>query len=197
MRRWSRVALCVLCAMYVAGLRLNAAGQPPNSIAATTADFEKRVDVYLTLQKTVVEKVGPLDPTKSPKEIAEREAALGGALRAARKDARQGDVLTPDVGKLFRGIIRTEFAHRSRLAVKNREDAQDELPAFTPIANQIYPTAYPLATFPPALLKELPELPKPLEYRLVRQYLILRDREANLIVDVLPNAAPPMNTLDR
>jgi hypothetical protein len=181
--------------MYLAGLRANGAGQPPNSIAATISGFEKRVDVYLTLQKTVVAKVGPLDPTKSPKEIADRESALAEAMRAARKDARQGDILTPDVGKLFRGIIRTEFAHRSRLALKNREEAQDELPAFTPTANQIYPTTYPLATFPPALLKELPELPAPLEYRLVRQFLILRDREANLIVDVLPNAAPPMNTL--
>ena len=31
--------------------------------------------------------------------------------------------------------------------------------------------------------------------RIVRQYLILRDSEANLIVDVLPDAAPPMNAL--
>ena len=197
MKRWSRVALCVLCALYVADVRANAVGQPPNSIAATLAGFRKRVDDYLTLQKTVVGKVGQLDPTKSPKEIAEREAALGEALRAARKDARQGDILTTDVGKLFRGIIKTEFAHRSRLALKNRDDAQDELPAFTPMPNQIYPTTYPLATFPPALLKELPELPTALEYRLVRQSLILRDREANLIVDVLPNAAPPMNTLGK
>jgi hypothetical protein len=74
--------------------------------------------------------------------------------------------------------------------LKNREDAQDELPAFAPMVNQIYPTTFPLATFPSALLRELPELPKPLEYRLVRQYLILRDGEANLIIDVLPNAAP-------
>src|SRR5689334_24413238 len=159
-KRWSCVALCVLCAMYVADVRANAVGQPPNSIAATIADFKKRVNAYLTIHKAVVDKVGALDPTKSPKEIAERETALGEALRAARQDAKEGDILTPSVGKLFRGIIRTEFARRSRLALKNREDAQDELPAFTPMVNQIYPTTYPLATFPPALLKELPELPK-------------------------------------
>ena len=181
--------------MYVADVRANAVGQPPNSIAATIADFKKRVNAYLTIHKAVVDKVGALDPTKSPKEIAERETALGEALRAARQDAKEGDILTPSVGKLFRGIIRTEFARRSRLALKNREDAQDELPAFTPMVNQIYPTTYPLATFPPALLKELPELPKPMEYRFVRQSLILRDSEANLIVDVLPNAAPPMSAL--
>ena len=183
--------------MYVADFRAAAAGQPPNSIAATLADFKRRVDAYLAVHKAAVDKVGQLDPTRSPKEIAARETALGEALRAARQDAKQGDILAPAVAKLFRGIIRTEFARRSRLALKNREEAQDELPAFTPMVNQIYPTTYPLATFPPALLKELPELPRPMEYRFVRQSLILRDSEANLIVDVLPNAAPPMNALSK
>ena len=78
-----------------------------------------------------------LDPSKSPKEIADRESALGQAIRNARMNAKQGDVLTPAVARVFRRIIRTEFAHRSRLALKNREEAQDELPAFTPMVNQI------------------------------------------------------------
>jgi len=198
MKRWSWVALSVLCAMYVADIRdvrASGAAQASNQNAATIADFKKRVDAYMAQHKQAVQQVGSLDPTKSPKEIATREAALGEALRALRKDAKQGDVLTPAVGKFFRGIIRSEFAHRSNLALKNRDDAQDELPAFTPMVNQIYPTTYPIATFPPGVLRELPELPKPLEYRFVRQYLILRDAEANLIVDVLPNAAPPMNAL--
>ena len=46
------------------------------------------------------------------------------------------------------------------------------------------------ATFPPGVLRQLPALPKPLEYRFVQSNLILRDSEANLIVDVLPDAAP-------
>jgi hypothetical protein len=195
MKRWIPVALCVLCTVYVDGVRTSAAPQAANADASTLSDFKKRVDAYMTLHKAAEEKVGALDPTKSPKEIADRETALGQALRAARANAKQGDVLTPAVARIFRRIIRTEFAHRSRLALKNREEAQDELPAFTPTVNQIYPTTYPLATFPPALLRELPELPNPIEYRLVRQYLILRDGEANLIVDVLPNAAPPMSAL--
>jgi len=194
-KTWRSVAVGVLCAMYLADIRADATAPPPNSNAATLADFKKRVDDYMLLHKHVVQQVGALDPTKSPKEIATRESALGAALQDARKNAKPGDLMTSEVGTLFRGIIRTEFAHRSRLALKNREDAQDELPAFTPMVNQIYPTTYPLATFPPALLRELPELPKPLEYRFVREYLILRDGEANLIVDVLPNAAPPMNAL--
>jgi len=195
MKRWIPVALCVLCTMYVDAVRMSAAGQPANADASTLSDFKKRLDAYMAVHNAAEEKVGALDPTKSPKEIADRESALGQAIRGGRMNAKPGDVLTPEVARIFRRIIRTEFAHRSRLALENREEAQDELPAFTPMVNQIYPTTYPLATFPPALLRELPELPKPIEYRLVRQYLILRDSQANLIVDVLPNAAPPMSGL--
>ena len=167
--------------------------RPIHQTSGTIAEFLKRAQDYTSLQRRIAAKVGPLDPTKSPKEIATREHALGEALLAARTGAKQGDIFAPDVANLFRTIIRNEFAQRSKLAIANREDSQEELPNFTPAVNQIYPTAYPLATFPPGLLRQLPSLPKPLEYRFVRRYLILRDSEANLIVDVLPDAAPPEN----
>ena len=51
--------------------------------------------------------------------------------------------------------------------------------------NTVYPTTIPLATFPPVLLRKLPDLPPELEYRLVAHSLILRDVKANLIVDIL------------
>ena len=180
-------------ALVLAVLGAQAHPPPINQTAPATAEFLKRVQDYSSLHRRVVQKVGALDPTKSPKEIAMREQALGEALRAARQGAKQGDIFTPDVANLFRTIIKNEFAQRSKLAIANREDAQEEVPNFTPMVNQIYPTTFPLATFPPGLLRQLPSLPKPLEYRFVRRSLILRDSEANLIVDVLPDAAPPEN----
>ena len=56
--------------------------------------------------------------------------------------------------------------------------------------NGIYPTTIPLATFPPALLRKLPDLPPELEYRIVGRSLILRDVKANLIVDILRDVVP-------
>ena len=109
------------------------------SDAKPLVEFKARVASYMTVQKQVVGKVGALDPTKSPKQIADREAALGQATRAARPNAKQGDLLSPQVGAIFRTIIYNEFKHRSQLALKNREDSQDELPDFTPTVNQIYP----------------------------------------------------------
>jgi hypothetical protein len=161
-----------------------------SSQAKPLADFKHRLADYMAIEKKIAGQVGPLDPTKSPQQITNREKAMGEALRAARANAKQGDVLSPQVGETFRTIIYNEFSHRSPVALKTRVDAQDELPDFTPVVNQIYPPAYPLATFPPALIRQLPPVPKPLEYRFVQRYLIIRDAEANMIVDVLPNAAP-------
>ena len=170
---------------------------PPTQPAAQqhpsdTAQFLKRVDGYLALHRRVVEKIGKLDPTKSPKEIALREKALGEAMIAARPAAKPGDLFGPAAGA-FRNVIKSEFKERSPLAIADRKDAQEELPDFMPLVNHIYPSTFPLATFPPGVLRQLPPLPKPLEYRFVRQTLILRDAEANLIVDVLPDAAPQEN----
>lgn len=56
--------------------------------------------------------------------------------------------------------------------------------------NQLFPTTYPLATFDALLLPILPKLPEQVEYRRMSHYLMLRDVEANLIVDFMPNAFP-------
>ena len=158
--------------------------------ATPLKEFKQQVDKYMGIHGQAVNKVGPFDATKSPKEIHVRELALGETIRAMRTGAKQGDVFTPLVAKTLRTIIYNEFNHRGPQALKNREDSQDEVPDFTPMANMIYPTTFPLATFPPSLLRQMPPLPRPLEYRLVQRYLILRDSEANLIVNVLPDAAP-------
>ncbi len=56
--------------------------------------------------------------------------------------------------------------------------------------NRDYPNqeGQPLQSAPATLLQNLPVLPKGLEYRMVGRILVLRDTEANLVVDYLPNA---------
>lgn len=194
--RWDWIVLAAVFLNTAEPIAVAAARQQAaNPNAVTLAEFKKRVDNYIALHKRVAEKTGPLEETHTPTQIAARESALGKAIQAARMGARQGDIFTPQAATLFRAIIREEFAHRSRLALEDRDEAQDELPDFTPKVNQIYPTTHPLATFPPGVLSHLPPLPEPLEYRFVQRYLILRDIEANLIIDVLPGAAPAMSSL--
>jgi hypothetical protein len=194
---WTRYlgALAILVVAVVGGLMVvrsaSVQERGTNPSAAAIADFTARVNDFVTLQKKLAEKIGSLDESKSPEQIASREKALGEAIRAARAGATQGNIFTLAVSAVFTDVIRDEFRERSKLAIKDRDEAQDELPNFTPTVNQIYPTTYPLATFPPGILKRIPALPEQLEYRFVQRHLIIRDTEANLIVDVLPNAAPP------
>ncbi|MDP9177581.1 MAG: hypothetical protein M3O61_07875 [Gemmatimonadota bacterium] len=158
--------------------------------AAVFADFANRVDAYAALRNQLADSVGELDPTKSQAEIATRAAALGNAIMVRRAQAKQGDIFTPEVATLLATLIKEEYSRRSEPVQETREDQQEELPDFVPRVNQIYPTTYPLATFPPALLPLLPTLPKEVEYRIAQNYLILRDIEANLIIDLMPNAVP-------
>jgi hypothetical protein len=57
--------------------------------------------------------------------------------------------------------------------------------------NAEYPVDAPLSTMPPTLLQRLPLLPEELEYRFVGPDLILRDKNANIIVDYMRDAASP------
>lgn len=164
--------------------------QAVNPTAAVLADFRARVDAYVELHRRLAKQVGEIDSTKSPKEITDREKALGLAIQASRAQAKRGEIFTPEIAQVFSQIIRDEYRRRSLAVRTDRRQAQDELADFQPTVNQIYPTTQPLATFPAGLLKVLPPLPKELEYRLVQRHLILRDIEANLIVDVLSSATP-------
>ena len=189
--RWTFVitAVATIC-IGTAPIR-GARASPYRGAAAVLMEFTARVGDYMAQHDRVAAAVGPLNPSASPADIAAREAAMGRALRVARAGARQGDILIPQAAQVFRAIIRRGLAHRARLPRGERDEAPDERPAFNPRVNQIYPATEPLAMMPPGVLRDLPRLPEPLEYRFVRQHLILRDREANLIVDVLPSAAPP------
>ena len=154
-------------------------------------EFGKRVDAYVRLRDSLAEKMGPLDETKSQAEIAARATTLATLIQGARPNAKEGDIFTAEAGALIVKLIPREYSRRSDSVVEQREDAQEELPNFVPTVNMLYPTTYPLATFPATLLPLLPPLPTDkVEYRIVTHYLILRDVEANLIIDVLPHAVP-------
>lgn len=160
-------------------------------IDAVFKDFATRLDQYSSIRNALADSVGALDPTRSQLQITERSTKLAEALRAARAGAKAGDLLTPEVVTIITTLIKTEYDQRSAPVLNARGDAQEELPDFIPQVNQIYPTDYPLATFPASLLPLLPRLPRELEYRIVSNYLILRDIEANVIIDLMPHAIPP------
>jgi hypothetical protein len=72
------------------------------------------------------------------------------------------------------------------------EAAADDEPgevAPRPRVNERYSWSWP-SFAPPPVLFGLPRLPEELQYRFVGRDLVLVDVEANLVVDVLPDAFP-------
>ena len=188
-RRWALAGAAGML-VVVAACKKEEAKPPADPTKQVFEDFAKRVDNYMKVRKPLADSVGELDPTKSQKEITERGVGLANALVAARAQAKPGDIFTPEVATILATLIKQEYSRRTEPVQETREDQQDELPDFVPQVNQVYPTTYPLATFPATLLPLLPPLPEKVEYRIVQNYLVLRDIEANLIIDFMPNAVP-------
>ena len=187
-RREGMVCLALSTSLLaVAGCREPA---PDNSMTESVEEFTSRVNDYVALRNRLADSVGPLSENMTQEQIAARATALSQAILLARPDARQGDIFTPRAASVFGALIEQEYSRRPPRVREVREDAQDELPDFVPKVNQLYPTTYPLATFPPELLPLLPRLPEEVEYRVVNHYLLLRDVESNLIVDFMPRAIP-------
>jgi hypothetical protein len=163
-------------------------GQPINAQGAATLEFRKRIDAYIKIHNEAEGKVSNLKRTDDPKEISDREQALAKAIQTLRAGARVGDIFAPEYQPYFIKIVQDDFKTRS---AADRKALVAELPKRVKVdINTVYPTTLPLETFPPALLRKLPDLPPELEYRIVGRSLILRDVKANLIVDVLRDVVP-------
>jgi hypothetical protein len=164
------------------------AGEAPNSTGTAVKAFQERLKEYVAFRNKVEATVPPLTETSDPAKISARERALGEALIKARGNARPAEYFIKDVQPIVRQIIKADFAKRTPA---ERKALTVELPKDIKVAvNSLYPTTIPLVTFPPNLLKALPDLPPELEYRIVNRDLILRDVEGNYVVDVMLDAFP-------
>jgi len=180
-----------------------AAEQDANPEALVLADFQKRIDAYMTIHKEAAKDAPPLKETKNPAEIKAAQDALGATIRAARAMAKQGDIVTPELQNKFRRLMYPVVAGPAQKGTAEREvqaDVKEELKENTeerkeesgkPVVlkvNATYPPDTPLPTTPPQILMNLPKLPEQLEYRIIGKNLIIRDVDANIIVDFVPNA---------
>jgi len=180
-----------------------AAEQNANPDAIVLADFQKRIDAYMAVNKDAAKDAPPLKETKNPGEIKAAQDALGVKIRAARMTARQGEIMTPEIQNKFRRLMYPVVTSPAPPGTAEREvkkDIKEELKENTeerkeeggkPVVlkvNARYPEDTPLPTTPPQVLMNLPKLPEQLEYRIIGKNLIIRDVEANIIVDIVPNA---------
>ena len=167
---------------------LQSPGTRVNPSAATLADFVKRVEVYVDLHKKAEDTLPKLPKEANPQQLDQHERGLAVLIQAARKGAKQGDLFTDEMKHMVRRLLKpvfagTEGAHVRAEILDNENKSKVVL---TP--NGRYPDEIPVSTVPPQVLASLPKLPEELEYRFVRQNLILFDPHAHIIPDWVPQA---------
>jgi hypothetical protein len=152
------------------------------------AEFHKRVDDYLALRK---QRAGTSPaPTNSAEKLAQRQKELAAKVRAARPNAKQGDIFTPAIADYFRKQIATTLSGAQGARIRASLRHAEPVHGLALQVNSVYPPKVPLQSTAPSLLASLPELPKELEYRIVGHDLVLHDIAADIVVDFLPGAVP-------
>ena len=145
-----------------------ASAQTADEKARILRDFEQRVADYTQQHKCL-----DLFPE-----------AINAATPAPR-------IFTPPVAVVFRQEIARALAERDGVAAINGVGA-----FLHPAVLEPFPPAG-LVEFPRVLQDALPPLPTPLEYRLIGHDLVVRDKEADIVVGVLRDAVGSTLTVIR
>jgi hypothetical protein len=188
-------ALCALVAVFacapgfiagVGGAQESPALSPQREAALKA--FLQRVNGYLELRSQLQKDLSkPKTGDRGTGKAEAQQDTLATRLQIARKGVQPGTVFG-DAGPYFKRIIQRDIETRG---IRDAFATMEEVPAQSaPAVNATYPEKLALATVPPLILVNLPRLPDGLEYRFMGRDLILRDRDANIIVDFLPGAVP-------
>jgi hypothetical protein len=163
--------------------------------------MEDAVEDYVKkVHKPAEKQVGARPENASAAQIDSHRRALAEAIRALRPQARQGDLIAPAAQPVVKRVIAAELAGRAGAPARKEilagnppldPDRDDRMNVKLAI-NADYPAQAALSTVPPSVILTLPQLRKEVEYRFVNRDLVLLDVEANLILDFLRAAAPPL-----
>jgi hypothetical protein len=178
-----RYLSCLIFFVLTAFSSANAAQRPKDDTSAVKV-FKKRLGEYIRMQKDLE------SPAKGSEQIADRQQTLAVRIAAARSGSRQGDIFTHEVAEQFEKIIRKAFKGPDGRTIRTTIHEDGPVGSIVLHVNDVYPEGISRTTMPPTLLRELPDLPKDLAYRIIGRGLVLQDLKTNLIVDYIPNAIP-------
>jgi hypothetical protein len=189
---WRNSVLPVVLAVCFTGLAERSEAQPASGHTVEGAainQFDAAIAKYLALRKKLLGEVpGPVPESMAPK-LTQASDALAAAIQRARPNARPGDLFVPPVTTVIKRRV-VDVVQKDNLGPILATIDDEEAGPKEPSIHMRFPAASPMATMPPSLLAVLPKLPKELEYRIIGSYLILRDVDAALILDVIPDAVP-------
>jgi hypothetical protein len=151
--------------------------------------FQRSIDKYMHIRAAVERGLPRLETSSDPQHILAAAAARADALGRARADARQGDMFNAEVAALFRAHIHQTFAGRAEAVADLLREMQEDGPPAPPVVNGAFSWQSAVGT-PPSIVAILPPLPDGVQYRFVGAALVLVDVDANLVLDILPDALP-------
>jgi len=164
-------------------------------------ELEDNVESYVKkVHKKAAKGIPALPAQATPEQMTAHQTALADAIRALRPQARQGDMFVPACVPIVKRIIAAELAGRAGAGARKEilngnppiDPDHDDRMQVRLAVNAPYPAAAAVSSVPPSVLLTLPLLEKEVEYRFVNRDLVLRDIDANLILDFIRLAAPPL-----
>jgi hypothetical protein len=161
-----------------------------NPDSAVLADFNARLERFVKTQRALL-KFSPVseDEEATPEQIKARQETLAAQLRVIRKNAKQGDIFTPQVAALFKRLMNPAVQQAPRETKQALQEEDGEVAQIWLKVNATWPASEPLTTVPANILARLPQLPPDVDYRVTnKRHLILHDVDANIIVDFIYNA---------
>lgn len=185
-----RVLLALILALVTTSCRTNKALESQTaSDARALQDFNQRVQDYIKIHHRAEtdSHLAHIKATHSGQDIVKRQHAMGDRIHALRGDTKPGNIFTPEIAAYFNQALDTAYqANAEGISASLACVSQETEARLKP--NDIYPEGSDYNMMPPTMLLHIPRLTAELEYRIVNKDLVIRDVEANLIVDVLRDA---------
>jgi len=185
------VAAFTFCAVALAAESPIDQGTRTSGDVAALQQWTVNLEGYLVLRDQALQEVPRLRLSSNAADVLKGRWALAAAIRARRPDARVGDMFTFEVRRTFRKLIARGLTdHQIVVSDLMAEITKEIVPGAPPVrVNDSFPWQLG-AAMPPHLLAVLPALPQELQYRFVGRDLVLIDLDANLVIDMLPDAIP-------
>ncbi|MET0556824.1 MAG: hypothetical protein ABW221_27535 [Vicinamibacteria bacterium] len=168
-------------------------------------EFQEEVEEYVELHQDLLKRVPNVSDSATAAEMDAHRKKMADAIRAERRSAKQGDIFEPRVAAAFVAAIRKELAGPEGAAMlqeiragnprvegtprqndPSREDTRNVALAI----NLAYPDGAPSSSVPSSLLLALPRLPEQVKYGFIGRALVLRETEADLILDFVRDVVP-------
>ena len=190
-RTFKHVALAVvIVGITVAGTNKAQSPALSTSDQKLLSDFARKAKDYIDKEHMLA--ASKMKPTTDVAKLEQQRKQLRDAVQQSRAKARQGDFFTSETAEVFRKVLANLLngpeGKKIKVSLNHAEPgASAEFRVNDDFPNQ---NGQPIQSVPPTILKVLPTLPKGLDYCIAGKTLALRDSNANMVVDFLPNALP-------